>query len=201
MPEDATILLGRHVVEQFRQTPTLFACYGTLDRFGLPWSLGLFDAEQVGCPGCWDRFEVTLASPMLSLRELPALRSQWEDVGWKEGLCLSTTHYAGYGYYLSVYASGHTTFGCTVADNPCPSPLEIYVAPEVLREYLACLSLEPTTWRTRPGWVTNPAPFDSLTTGSDFQLIADIDTVIQRRARWFQSIAPALGRACYGAFH
>jgi hypothetical protein len=101
---------------------------------------------------------------------------------------------------LHHYADGSGCLIVDAKDNPGMSILTLHVPYAVITEFMTCLTLDPTTWHTRPGWVRSPRPFQQTYEGG----LPDFDTYMHaeddRRYQWFAGIYDELVAACVRTF-
>jgi len=188
------------VKDVLKQHTNLFACWCTTDERGVSWLLGLFDEHFCGGVSIYDgRHSALLTSPYITLTDLPATRTPFrEQRGPAEGFCLTLEHYSGMHVYFKHYVDGSVGVAVDTKEG-LGCPLDITVPDAVVREYLACLSVDPTRWHERPGWIRNPRPYDCHTwRHGGGQEIEDLDVAITQedRARtdWFTTVKDELLR-------
>jgi hypothetical protein len=175
-----------------RDHPELFAVYCALEG-GTPWALGLIDDDFADNPGPWGRHAVMLATPALTVDDLPAQRAQWTDHSSEHGVCLSVDHFTGLSCTLLSHPDGSGSLALDATENLGVGILRLHVPYALVTEYLTCLSLDPTTWHERPSWVRNPRPVERLWR-------AECDERDAAHRAWFLHVRETLLAACARAF-
>ena len=191
-----TIYWGLQV---FHAHPDLFACWVTTDETNTPWAIGLADEDFDGAISIYGRHVGLITSPVLTVRDLPACRTDFRQTSWPAsgGLCLTLEHYSGMHITFHLHADGSGAIFFSVKDGCDGYPLHVSVPDSVITEYIACTDVDPTRWHERPGWVRNPRPFnDHEAAMRHYQQTGDLsmDWQYAEKGRWFDTVKDELAR-------
>jgi hypothetical protein len=191
-----TVYWGLHV---FHAHPDLFACWVAVDETNTPWAIGLSDEDFDGAISIYGRHVALITSPVLTLKDLPACRTHFQQTPRpaSAGLCLTVEHYSGMHITFHQHADGSGAVYFSVQDGCEGYPLHVTVPYSVITEYLACTDVDPTRWHERPGWVRNPRPFNEHeAVYQHYRETGDLDMAWQLAAtdQWFDTVKEELAR-------